>query len=808
MGFGVTVLVAASYGLAATVSAGATPVGQAAVASVTVDEEAEAHEATIGRFCLRCHSDASLRGGLTLEAFDPGAAEFQAETAEKVIRKLSAGMMPPPSARRRPDSETVGALVDYLVDRIDTAAAAAPDPGRRTFQRLNRAEYARSIHDLLDLEVDVEAFLPPDTISHGFDNIADVQTLSATLMDGYLRAADRIARLAVGDPEASPSETTYKVPRTASQREYVEGTPFGSRGGIAVEHTFPADGEYLFKIALHSAPTGPLFGSTSDDERVEVSIDGHRVALLDIDPLMSESDPTGMVITTDAIQVKAGPHRVAAAFIPRFDGPAEDLVQPIEHTLADTQIGTAWGITTFPHLRDLAVSGPYNPTGVSETPSRRRIFVCRPLSAAEEVPCARRIVEQIATRAYRRPVTEEDLDGLMGFYRSGADEGGFESGVRLALQAVLASPHFVFRLERTPARVDTHGRYELPDVDLASRLAFFLWGTVPDARLVELAGREELGEAETLRAEVRRMLADRRSEALATRFAAQWLRLQDLDAIHPDALVYPHFDQTLAAAMRRETELFFEHLVRDDRSALELLTADYTFVNERLARHYEIPDVVGTHFRRVAIPDERRRGLLGHGSILTLTSHANRTSPVLRGKWVMEVLLGTPPPPPPPDIPDFEETQAVADGTVLSVRDRLAEHRANPACSSCHDFIDPIGLALENFDVTGAWRIRDGGVDVDPSGELYDGTSLSGPADLRQALTARAPVFLTAFTENLMAYALGRRIAHTDMPAIRAIVDRAAREEYRMSAFLIGVIESPAFRMSRVSDAVATDDEY
>lgn len=812
-----TVVVASS--LLASALTLSSPVSAVAVSGVAAQEASEVsreardpvadeHLATIGRFCLRCHSDASRRGGLTLEAFDPGTAEHQASVAEKMIRKLSAGMMPPPSARRRPDEQTVAALVAYLKTRVDNAAAVAPDPGRRTFQRLNRAEYSRSVRELLGLEVDVAAFLPPDTISHGFDNIADVQTLSATLMDGYLRAADRIARLAVGDPEAVPAEATYKVPRTASQLDRAEGAPYGSRGGLAVTHNFPADGEYVFKLMLHSAPTGPLFGMNADGERLEVAVDGRRVALLDIDPLMSESDPNGMTIETGPIQVTAGPHTVAAVFVPRFDGPVDDIVQPIEHTLADTQIGTSWGITTLPHLRDLTVSGPYNVTGVSATPSRERIFTCRPLGADDEEPCAGRILDRLASRAYRRPLEAADLEGLLGFYRQGAREGGFEAGVRMALQAVLASPHFVFRLERAPDEVRAGGRYRIADLELASRLAFFLWGTVPDETLLEVARSGELGRTETLRAQVGRMLEDPRAEALATRFAAQWLRLQDLDKIHPDALEYPHFDQTLAAAMRRETELLFDAVVREDRSVLELLTADFTFVNERLARHYGVPNVVGPHFRRVPVADAHRRGLLGQGSILTLTSHANRTSPVLRGKWVMEVLMGTPPPPPPPDVPDLEETDAVEGARVLSVRERLEEHRANPACSSCHDFIDPIGLALENYDVTGAWRIKDAGVDVDPTGELYDGTPLQGPEDLRRALLARPEVLVTAFTENLLAYALGRRIEHTDMPAIRAIVVEAARNDYRISSFLYGVVESPAFRMARADGGAVADDDY
>jgi hypothetical protein len=755
--------------------------------------------ALIGRFCLRCHNDAMRTGGLSLESFDAGRAHERAEVAEKMILKLQAGMMPPATAQR-PDAAAYASLVASLSRTLDEAAAADPRPGGRSFQRLNRAEYARSIEELLGLRVDAAAFLPPDTISAGFDNIADVQGLSATLMDGYLRAAGEISRLAVGDPQATPRESTYEVSRYASQTERAEGAPFGTRGGLSVVHTFPADGDYVFRVALQHESTGNLFGNgrgalhtAAGPEQLEISVDGERVAVLEVDRWGHRQEEETMEMRSEPVFVRAGPQRVSAAFLKRFEGPVEDLLSPHEWSLADKKIGYSYGITTLPHLRDLVVGGPFGATGVSETPVRRRIFTCRPTAPEEEGSCASAIVGRLASQAYRRPLADGELGALLRFYELGVAEGGFEAGVRTALQAILASPDFVFRFEEPEGSVAPGEAYRLDDVDLASRLSFFLWAKPPDNELLGLAAGGRLSLPDVLERQVRRMLADPRAEALGSRFAAQWLRLQDLDKVHPDSLRFPDFHQQLADSMRRETELFFANLVRQDRSALEMLTADYTFVNERLARHYGIRGVVGPQFRRVELPGERR-GLLGHGSILTLTSHANRTSPVLRGKWVMEVLLGTPPPPPPPDVPDLEEPDAAADARTISVREQMEEHRANPACMSCHSVIDPIGLALENYDVTGAWRIKDNGVPVDPSGELYDGSLLDGPAGLRRALLGYSDAVLSNFTVNLMAYALGRRVEYRDMPAVRAIVREAAANDYRMSSFILGVARSTAFR--------------
>jgi cytochrome c5 len=759
----------------------------------------------VQQYCQVCHNDVMMTGNLSLTGFDVAAAPAMAETAERMIRKLRAGMMPP-RGMPRPGGDSLQVLVETMEASLDAAAAANPNPGSRPFQRLNQAEYKSAVRDLLGLEIDVGSFLPLDTKSANFDNIADVQMPSTTLMEGYLRAASHVSRIALGDPDAESNSTRYRISKTASQKDRVEGAPFGTRGGLSVIHNFPTDGAYVFHIQPQPAVEGEVFGRTFGNEQIEVSIDGERVALMTVDRWMSESEPTGLNMLTDSIYVRAGPRRVTAAFLLRFEGEVDDLIRPIDHTLADGQIGIGYGVTTLPHLQRLSILGPYEVTGVSETPTRQSVFTCRPTSPEEARPCAEIIVSRLASRAYRRPLEESDVRGLMTFYDTGAGEGGFEGGVRNALQAILASPHFLFRIEEVPAQAAVGEVHRIRDMDLASRLSFFLWGSPPDQELIDIAGRGQLSGPGEMERQARRMLADPRApEALATRFWAQWLHLQDLDKIHPDALSYPYFDETLAKSMRRETELLFTNLVEEDGNIVELLTADYTFVDERLARHYGMPGVTGSTFRRVSYMDENRRGILGHGSILTMTSHANRTSPVLRGKWVLEVLLDTPPPPPPPDVPAFEETDGAEDGRFFTVRERMEQHRANPVCMACHVVIDPIGLSLENFDVTGAWRIRDEGNFVDPVGQLYDGTPLTGPADLRAALLSRPEVYYRVFTKNLMAYALGRRVEYYDMPTIRAITREAADNDYRVSSFIMGVVASPAFQMFRVQDMVSTE---
>ncbi|HEY7285101.1 MAG TPA: DUF1592 domain-containing protein [Vicinamibacterales bacterium] len=755
--------------------------------------------ALVRRYCATCHSDARKSGGLSLAGFDAARAAEHAEITEQMIRKLQAGLMPPPGAPR-PDADAQRAFVANLEATVDSAAGARANPGGRTFQRLNRPEYARAIHDLLALDVDAGSWLPLDTKSANFDNIADAQALSPMLLEAYLNAASAISRMAVGDRNAASIDTTYSESSYASQHpwDHVDGAPYGTRGGMVVDHVFPADAEYVFEVDLMS-------GSNARYEDVDVSVNGERVALIEYEtgPAGGADGRGAVPMRTEPIFIRAGQHRVAAAFVRKAEGPYEDLIRPHDWSFAGGGSGGP-GITTLPHVRDFVIKGPYRATGVSDTPSRQRIFSCRPTLSSEERPCARQIIGRLGGDAYRRPLTAGEIDRLMPFYERGAGAGGFEAGVRGALEAILASPHFIFRLEREPEYVKPGSTYRVADVDLASRLSFFLWGTPPDAELLAVATSGKLsgpnGQA-TLEKQARRMLADSRADALSTRFAAQWLRLQDTDKVHPD----PNFDDNLTGLMRHETELFFNDLVREDRSVLDLLRADFTFVNERLARHYGIAGVAGDHFRKVQYPDDTRRGVLGQGSILVQTSLANRTSPVLRGKWVMEVLLGTPPPPPPPDVPPLDDTGDSKGGKMLTTRERMEIHRKNPTCNSCHRFMDPIGLALDNFDVTGKWRVRENGQPLDTRGDFYDGTPVTSPGELSRALMKRPVPLVRTFTENLFAYALGRRAEYYDQPAIRAIVRQAEPGGYKMSAFILGVVRSDAFQMKR-ADAATTDE--
>jgi hypothetical protein len=759
-------------------------VANPSVAAVDLDE-------VIQDTCFVCHNDTALVGNLSLEWFSIASATDHAEVAEKVIRKLQAGMMPPPDMPR-PDEETLRAVVAALEDTIDRKAAHASNPGIRSFQRLNRSEYERAIEDLLALRVDASHWLPLDQMSANFDNIAAAQTLSPTLLEAYLNAAADISRMAVWDRNAPSVDETYTNPIYLSQHPWdrIEGAPYGTRGGIVVNHVFPADAEYVFEMLFGAGENSPL-------EDIDVSIDGERVALVLYTKTEGGADGRGGdALRTEPIFVRAGQRLVSAAFVRRADGPYEDLIRPHDWSFAGGGSGGP-GITTLPHLQTLVVKGPENPTGLSSTPSRERIFTCRPTLASEERPCAEKILSRLASEAYRRPATPGDLEGLMKFYDTGAAKAGFEIGIRTGLEAILASPNFVLRLEREPAGVAPGEPYRIGDVDLSTRLSFFLWGAPPDQELHALASRGELSREGELERQARRMLRDPRAEALGTRFAAQWFRLQDLYKVRPDPNFYPNFDENLADAMRRETELFFYELVREDRSFLELFRADYTFANERLAAHYGIPGVAGENFRRVSYPDATRRGLLGHGSVLVLTSMANRTSPVLRGKWVMEVLMGTPPPPPPPNVPDLEETEGAQAGRLLTTRERLALHSANPTCHSCHRFMDPIGLALDNYDVTAKWRFRENGAPLDTQGEFYDGTPISTPPELVETLLKRPTPLARTFTENLLAYALGRRVEYYDQPAVRAIAKAAEENDYRVSTFILGVVGSDAFRMKR-----------
>jgi len=778
----------------------------------------EAQAALINKYCAGCHNDKIKSGNMSLAQLDLAHVEKTPELTEKIIRKVRVGLMPK-AGSPRPDMETLRLFASSLEAIMDRNAALHPAIGSRPFQRLTRDEYANSVRDLLGMEVDVAKFLPPDRLSDGLDNIADSQAFSPALMEGYIRAADRISREALGDPKAEPASEVFKLSRTASQLQHVDGAPFGTRGGISTLYNFPADGEYSFRSLLHSTSTGGLFGNVPN-EQLEVSIDGERVAVLAIDLNLSEGLATSLNVYSGRVFVKAGPHRVSSAFIQKHSEIVDDDIAEIEHTLGNSDIGSDQDLTEYPHLREFEITGPYVVTGVSDTPIRRRIFTCRPLSPGDELACATQILTNLARQAYRRPVTAEDMEGLMTFYQQGRKSGGdFESGIRFGLQAILASLDFAFRFERTPGNVKPGQTYRISDLELASRLSYFLWATRPDDELITVAIQGKLKDPVILERQVRRMLKDPRSESLATKFAGEWLHLADLENLNPDLYYYPYYDHTLALGLRRETELFFDSVVREDRNVLDLLTANYTFVNERVAKHYGIPNIRESNFQRVEVPQDYRRGLLGKGAILALTSVADRTSPVLRGKWVMGVLLGTPPPPPPPSVPKLEATSAVSDGKTLTVRERMEAHRANATCRSCHQLIDPIGLALENFDVTGQWRDRDAtyaisddgtrihtaGVLIDPTTTLYDGTVLKGPASLREALLNHSDAFIQNLTEKLMAYATGRRTEYFDMPVVRSIDREAAKNNNSFTSIVLGIVKSPAFQMRQAATPVTTD---
>jgi hypothetical protein len=755
-------------------------------------------------YCITCHNDDTRIGNFSLSSVDVADARAHAETLERVALKLRAGLMPP-AGMPRPEPDEIALLVRNIETTVDADAETHPNPGRPILHRLNRTEYRNAIRDLLALDVDVETLLPPDDMSQGYDNMSDVLTISPTLLEGYIRAAGKVSRLAVGDPGATPVVESYVVPQAISQLRHVDGAPFGTRGGIVVRHTFPADGNYIFRLNLYHRSLGELFGDNkpAEGEQVEISLNGERIAIFDIDRKMHVTDD----LRTAPVPVKAGPQTISAAFIERMAGPVQDFVMPFERALADLSTGNIPGMTGLPHVKTLGIDGPYDVTGVSETESRRLLFTCRPADDTEEISCAKEVLSRVARRAFRRPVDDPDLQTLLSLFESGRKGRDFDAGITAALQGVLADPEFLFRFERTPRNVAPGENYPVSDLELASRLSFFLWSSVPDDELIEVASEGRLKQPAVLEAQVRRMLKDPRSESLATNFASHWLRLQNLKDAHPDVYVFPDWDQNLNDSMRRETELFFDSIVREDRSVMELLTADYTFVDERLAMHYGVPNIKGSRFRRVPVGDENRRGILGHGSVLSLTSLSARTSPVIRGAWILDVLLGTPPPRPPANVPPLKENESGA--KTLSVRERIEEHRANPACSACHDVIDPVGYSLENFDAVGAWRTKDSGYEIDPSGTLFDGTPVGGAADLREYLVRSETLFVRNFTRHLLMFGLGRVIQHYDLPAVRAIAREAQNQDNRFSAFVLGIVKSAPFQMRRAdAHEQATDSVF
>ena len=746
-------------------------------------------------YCAGCHNPVDLDGGFAVANLNAARVEDHAEVWESVVRKLRTRTMPPQAAQRRPDAQTYERLATWLEERLDATAVASP--GRPALRRLNRAEYANAIRELLGLNVDVADLLPPDDSAYGFDNNADLLVVSPALLERYLSAADRVSALAVGDPATAIGAKTYSVPGDHSQATHLAGLPLGTVGGMAVEHDFPLDAEYEFQVALFRNNLEGIRGLEHPHE-LEIAVDGVRVLLVPVGGEHEPDMPRDTIITarsdaTDArlkvrVPVGAGDRTVTAAFIRKM-GAGTTRLRPFDRSNADTYESTG-----RPHVETLTITGPFEPTGVGATASRERIFTCLPATAAEEEPCAAEILTTLARRAYRRPVDAADLDRLMPFYRDGRAQGSFDTGIQLALRRLLASPAFVFRIEQDPADVAPGAAFAVSDIELASRLSFFLWSGPPDDALLELAVAQRLHEPGVLEAQVRRMLRDPRAAALTENFAGQWLHLRNLQTIKPNTDFFPDFDDNLRQAFKRETELFFASIVDENRSILDLLTADYTFVDERLARHYGIPNVYGSRFRRVQLPPEldMRRGLLGKGGVLMATSHADRTAPSLRGKWLLENLLGTPPPAPPANVPPLPAEAGAAPKTM---RERLDVHRANPACADCHALIDPLGFALENFDAVGAWRDIDAGGAVDASGRLPDGTALSGATDLRAALAAEPRVFASTFVEKLMIYALGRGLAAYDMPVVRGILREAEADDYRFESVVMGVVASPAFRM-------------
>ena len=767
----------------------------------------ESQRVLIDRYCAGCHNEGTPSGGFSWTELEPAHIEQNAEMAERVIRKVRSGMMPPAGAPR-PELATLRAFASAIEGRIDQAAANRPHIESPELHRVNRLEYRNSVRELLGIDVDVSLLLPPDPRSGGFDNMSDALTVTPALMGAYLRAAGKISSLAVGDPQVSASVSYYRVPKVVNQTRHVEGTPFGTRGGIAVTHNFPADAEYTFRVRPHFRYTGQLFGTMLaeelKDQQIEISVDGERVALFTLFPELNETpnekSPADALLTPP-IAIKAGQRRVAAAFLAKHDGPLQDLFKPAEQTLADPIGGNQPGVSHLPHLESLAIAGPFNVTGVSETASRRKIFVCRPADSSEETTCATQIITKLTRQAFRRPASAEDLEWSMGYYESGRKDGDFDNGIRRALQAMLSHPEFVFRVEEVPANVPPGGANRISDLELATRLGYFLWSGPPDEQLIALASQGKLRDPVVLEQQVRRMLADPRSEALATNFATQWLRLGGLNDVFPEPKVFRDFSRNLAQSMRREIELFFDSIVREDRNVLDLLTADYTFVDEILAQHYGIPAVIGIRFQRVPLTDPNRFGLLGKAGILTMTSLANRTSPVVRGKYVLEVLIGSPPPPPPPVVPPLKE--AVFNQKNPSLRQRMDQHRNNAACQACHQIMDPIGLALENFDGIGLWRVDDDGTPIDATGTMYDGSKLDGPHSVREAVLNRSDAFLGSFAENLLAYGIGRVLDYRDMPAVRAITRQAAGNGNRFSAFVMAVVESAALQIRRVHTASA-----
>ena len=799
------VLAGIATGLLADTAAAQGPgVATAAVAESAAGAPAAGaeHGALLQRYCVACHNSRLRTAGLSLDDVEVSEAHVaaDAELWEKVVQKLRSRTMPPPR-RPRPDDGSYRAFAAWLETSLDRAADAAPNPGRPQLHRMNRAEYRNAVRDLLALDADVSA-LPADDSTFGFDNIADALGVSPLLLESYVTTARKISRLAVGSPVIPTVTATYKTPEDLTQDYHLRELPLGTRGGIRVTEYFPVDAEYEIRVRLRRTAIGTIRG-IGEEHHLELTLDGERIGLFPVGSedayralVVNEQNPGQTVskaFTADEgmrvrLQLPAGPHEIIAAFVGKPAALSEETRKPFLRSYVSSNSRRG-----LPEVDSVLIAGPFDPTRPDDTPSRQRIFTCRPEGPGDAAPCARSILSRLGRLAYRRPLETPEIDRLLAFYEVGSRDGGFEPGIELALRFMLASPQFLFRLETEPEDLAAGAVYPVSDLDLASRLSFFLWSSIPDKELLSVAERGELSAPDESRRQVRRMLADPRASALVENFAGQWLYLRNLANTNPDPPTFPDFDDNLRRALQRETELFFESVVAEDRSILDLLTADYTFLNERLARHYGIRGIYGDRFRRVAVTDEARRGILGHGSLLTVTSYATRTSPVLRGKWILENLLGSPPPPPPPDVPDLEDAGS-AEG--LSIRERLEQHRANPACATCHARMDPYGFGLENFDAIGRWRgDGPGGEPIDASDVLPDGTAFNGPSGLREAILRRPDSFLETFTRKLLTYAVGRGMEYYDAPAVRRIVRAAAAEDYRFSAIVDAVVTSDAFRM-------------
>ena len=745
------------------------------------------HVALVDEYCLSCHDETEKKAGLALDVLAADVSQ-QPDVWEKVVRKLRARQMPPVGRKERPDEARYDSTVAYLETALDRAAAAHPNPGRTaTIRRLTRTEYRNAVRDLLALEIDVSTLLPADESSYGFDNVT-VGDLPPTLLDRYISAAEKISRLAVGRPGRSPGGETIRVPPDLTQEGHIEGLPIGTRGGAVVRYTFPADGEYEIQVRLMRDRDEHVEGLTEAHD-LDLLLDRARVQLFTITPPQREPEhATADQHLKARIPVQAGPHAIGVAFVKKPSLLLETSRQPYQ-----AHFNYYRHPRVQPAIYSVSIVGPFNAATAADSPSRRRLFVSRPATVAQEPRAARQILGSLMTRAYRRPVTDADLRGPLALFESGRADGGFDAGIEMALAGVLVSPHFLFRVEPDPPGLAPNTPYRVSDLELASRLSFFLWSSIPDDELLKAATAGRLHEPAVLERQVRRMMADARSRALVENFAAQWLHLRNLASITPDMRLFPDFDDNLRQAFRRETELFVESVLREDRSLLDLLRAKYTFVNERLAKHYGIPHVYGSHFRRIALDaDSARGGLLRQGSILTVTSYATRTSPVVRGKWILDNLLGVPPPPPLPDVPTLKDN--TVDGS-LSVRQRLAEHRSNPVCAACHNLMDPIGLSLEKFDAIGRRRTAEAGVPIDASGGLPDGSRFTDVDGLETALLRRPELFVGAFTEKLLTYASGRGVEYYDAPAVRAIVRDARAQEYRLSSIVLGIVKSQPFQM-------------